>query len=47
MKPIKEEINARYQAGTMGYDSCIIYLMREFGLTERQADDILHPVVRK
>lgn len=38
-----EQIHARYQAGTMGYDSCIAYLMREHRMTEAQADEVLIP----
>lgn len=34
----KEQIRDRYQAGTMGYASCISYLRRECGMSEAAAD---------
>ncbi len=42
-KITKQEIKDRYQAGTMGYETCVRLLMRDYAMTEVQADDWLVP----
>lgn len=37
----KSQIRQRYQDGTMGYESCIQYLTKYFGMSEQEADDYL------